>query len=208
MLSGCSLSLFNGYRPAPAIGDTSIAEFVWFNDSTARYLYQAGIDIYNDHYGGLMLIKPVTSTSHRVFFMTEVGIKILDLELFKDGNYKIHYCIEELNSRFLIRTLVEDITLMIYNAYGAHKIKVLQEKNNGGLIIWKKDKTGTSYCYVDDRTDKVNKMVRFGSLAKKLIIQYYGIDNDKPDSVSISHYNIKLKINLICLNEERTDSDE
>ncbi len=192
----------------PEIYGASTDESAWFRENEGRYLYQTGIDLKKGHYSGLMLIKPENSTGHRIFFMTEMGIKIFDMELFRQGGYKMHYCIEELNRRFLVNTLVEDINLMLYNTSGIAKIKVMQEKNNGRIVIRKKDRHGTSYCFVESTTNKVEEVVRYSNLVKKLNIKYDVKDTMKPDSITISHYNIKLNIHLISLDEKRTEIDE
>src|SRR4030042_6019263 len=112
LLSGCSFSLINNFQ---RISEAAVNNNVipWFQGDTNRFLFYTNIDIYKNHFGGLMVIKPFTENSHRVLFITEVGIKIFDMELFRNGDFILHYCMDALNRKSVIRTLKNDIGLLI-----------------------------------------------------------------------------------------------
>jgi hypothetical protein len=202
LLGGCSLSLKNSMNTTSAGSAYRTDEITWFRADTGRNLFKADIDIYRNHFSGMMLIKPVNETSYRVVFITEVGIKIFDIEFFRDGDFRLHYCIEKLNKRFLIKTLKSGIGLMINNIPDGSETVVMEEKNKRRMVIRIKDKKGISYCYIDRNTKKVNELVRCGTLFRKLNIRYYGSVENKLDSVAVSYYNLKLDINLTNLNEK------
>ena len=128
MLSGCSVSLLNSYERLPETGIQGSELLPWFQGNHNPILYKTSIGIYKNHYSGLMVIKPVSDTSHRSVLVTEPGIKILDMEFFRNGDFKLHYCLEALNRRSVIRTLQNDFGLMIHNIPDQDKkVKIFED---------------------------------------------------------------------------------
>jgi hypothetical protein len=135
-----------------------------------------------------------------------MGIKIFDMEFFRDNDFKVHYCIEDLNRKAIINPLGNDLSLMLFNITEKGKIKIMQEKNEGRLIIKSKDRNGTRYCTLDDQTNKVVELIKTGTFSNKVIINFSG--KTEPDSIRISHFNLKLKIQLTRLHELATEISE
>jgi len=199
--SSCSLILVNDFQPAqvPAAGKTDTCS--WFREDTGRFLYQSSIDIFRNNFSGILFIKPLGDESHRILFITEVGIKIFDLEFFKNDDLKVHYCIEELNRKSLIKILGNDLFLVLNNIAEEGRIKMMQEKNTGRMIIKSKDQYGTRYCVINEKTNKVEELIQTGFFSNKLNIRFFSTSGVQPDSINISHYNLKLKIHLSKINE-------
>ena len=208
LLSGCSLSLFNNFKPVPEAADNRKDVFSWFQGDTNRFLFQSYIDIYSNHFSGLMLIKPLNGNSHRTLFITEVGIKIFDMEFFRNGDFKLHYCMDELNRKSIINTLKNDIGLMLNNIPENGKVKTMQEKNSGRTIIKSMDYNGVRYCFINKKTNKVDELIQTGTFLKKVNMRFYSTDGAEIDSINISHYNLKLNIHLSKIYENRTEISE
>jgi hypothetical protein len=200
LLSGCSLSLFNNFKPSPLPAADIKDSWSWFRNDTGRYLFQSSIDIFGNNFSGLFFIKPL-GDSHRILFITETGIKILDMEFYREGDFKVHYCLEEMNRKSVINTLGNDLALMLYNIPENGKMKMMQEKGTGKLIIKSKDKNGTRFCKINEKTGKTDELIRTGTLTNKVNIRFFSASGTEPDSITISHYHLKLKIYLAKLDE-------
>lgn len=172
----------------------------WFQSDTGRYLFQSSIDIYSNNYSGLLFVKPL-GDSHRILFITETGIKIFDMEFFRTGDSRIHYCLEAMNRKSVINALGKDMYLMLYNIAENGKVKMMQDKDTGILLIRSKDDKGTRYCAINEKTGKVDELISAGVLTNKLNIRFFSTSGTYPDSINISHYNLKLNIHLVNLNE-------
>ena len=207
LLSGCSASLFNNYRvyDIPAAPDMDSCS--WFRKDTGRYLFQSSIDIYKRNFSGLLFIKPLNE-SHRILYITELGIKIFDLEFFRTGNFKIHYCLDEMNRKSITNTLGNDLSLMIYNIADNGTAKVMQEKNEDRLAIKSEDERGTRYCLINKSTGKVDELIKTGACREKLNIKFFSTTVTAPDSIILKHYNLKLNIHLTKLDETGTNISE
>ncbi len=174
--------------------------YSWFSGDTGRYLFQSSIDIFRNNYSGLLFIKPL-ETSHRILFITEMGIKIFDMEIFRNENLKVHYCLDAMNRKSVTNTLGKDLSLMIFNLSENDKLKMMKEKGTGKTVIRARDHNGTRYCYINDKTGKVEELISTGALTNKLNIKFYSESGLEPDSINLSHYNLKLNIHLVKLNE-------
>ena len=155
-----------------------------------------------------MFIKPLNRNSYRTLFITEVGIKIFDMEFFSNCDFKLHYCMDELNRKSIINTLKNDIGLMLNNIAENENRKMMQEKVNGRTIIKSKDYNGVRYCFINKETNKIDELIQTGPLLKKVNMRFYSNDGAELDSINISHYNIKLNIHLSKLYETRSEISE
>jgi hypothetical protein len=155
-----------------------------------------------------MIIKPSAGNSYRTLFITELGIKIFDMEFFRNSDFKLHYCLDELNRGSIIRTLKNDLSTMLETIPVNSRLKMMQEGKTHQMIIKSKDKSGVRYCFIDEKTNKVDELVQTGNLMKKLKMRFYSSNGFDADSIKISHYNFKLKIHLSKLNETKSEISE
>lgn len=149
-----------------------------------------------------MIIKPLTADSYRALMVTELGIKILDLEVFSSGDYKLHYCIEQMNKKPVIKMLADCLFLMIYPVPDNGKLKLLKEKNGDRLIIRWKHNGGPAFSFIDSQYGKVNEIKESGYLFKKLNFKFEGSSSEL-ESVDIWHNVVKLDIHFSRLIDEK-----
>lgn len=207
-MAGCSFSLVNNFQRIPEAPISRNEVIPWFQGDTNRFLFHAGIDIYRNHFSGLMIVKPFTDTSHRVLFITETGIKIFDMEFFRSGDYQMHYCMEVINRRSVIRMLKNDIGLMLNSIPESAETTMLKDRQTGRTVIRSKDNRGVTFSYIEDTTKRVNEIMNTRGLTKKVNMIVYSADGAEIDSVDISHYTVKLNIHLSKLDENKPEISE
>jgi hypothetical protein len=206
LFTSCSVSIFNGYHQN--VTDTYNAPVSWFQSDTGHYLFNSKIDLMKNHFSGLMVIKPLAGGIYRVIFITEVGLKIFDMEFFPDQEVKVHYIMDAMNKKALIKTLSNDISLVLMNRYGNIKPDLLHEKASGDVVFRYRDKGRKCYCYVSDSSSMPYRVLQTGGIANKVNANLYGDNASGIDSVIISHYNFRLSIGLYRINEETNDVTE
>lgn len=200
-LTGCSPYLFNNYRkPDKDTFPSKSESYSWFTGDQRSFLFNTSIKFYSHDYSSLMVIKPLTTESYRALLVTEMGIKICDLEIFRSGDYKLHYCIEQLNKKSVIKMLADCLGLMVYPVPGKEKLKFLQEKNGDRAIIRSKHKGGLVFSFIDSTNGKANEIKETGYLFKKLEIKLDG-SGSVLDSVNITHKVMKLNIHMSKIND-------
>ena len=136
-LSSCSLKTTKDLLKVDVsknmIGNT------YFSDVNKDYVYKAKIEVYANNFGGILIIKKISESKHRVVFTTEFGNKLFDF-LYEDDDFTINYIVEELDKKMIINTLQKDFKLLIserqkvINQYQSEYFEVYQtsdsNKNN------------------------------------------------------------------------------
>jgi hypothetical protein len=207
LLTGCSYPQFNSFqRTSEAVISLNDVK-PWFVEGQDHYLFSAEIDIYRNHFGGMMVIKYLSKESCRVVYITEVGIKVFDMEFFTNGDFKLHYCLDAINRKIIIKTLKKDIGLMLSNIPSNNKITLSEDRKKNETLLKSMGHDGTKYYLLNNKSLRVEEILTKKSLQKKVEIRYF-YSQSELDSVRIKHYNIRLRINLSRINETKSDVPE
>jgi hypothetical protein len=166
-------------------------------------LYKTQIFLFNKYYTGMLLHKQIDSTTSHLVFVTELGIKMFDIELKKDS-VKMVYCFAPMNK--------PKITALLENDMGLILLYQLVNKPGKIYVNKKEEKTlyvicgeGKKYFYYTQRnSNKIDKSFVRGELfTKQKTVYKYGSDN-LPESVSLKHkglLRLKIKLNRIITNK-------
>lgn len=208
LLSGCSYHQFSGFQRTsePVIGLTDIRP--WFTFDPGYYLFNADIDIYKNHFGGMMVIKYQENGNCRVVYLTEVGIKVFDMEFFRNGDFKLHYCLEALNRKIIIRTLRNDLDLMLADISSDNELKLLVDQKQYKSLFISRDHSIKKYYSLDNNSGRTEEILTRNWLRKKVEIKYFSNNHTDIDSVRLKHNDIRLQIHLSRINETKTDVPE
>jgi hypothetical protein len=193
LLSSCSLSLFPGYHPHKGLQGTFPTS--WFQADSGHFLFNAQIDLMKSHFSGLMVIKP-EPVSYRVVFLSEVGLKLIDLELFQNGQVKVHYMLEAMDRRSLIRILGNDMNLVLLNGYADQSPVILKQKGSSDIICRYTSGGRKHYYFLRDPHGKPYQGKKTACLSNKVRADFFGNPVSGPDSIMINHYNFHLSIRL------------
>ncbi len=202
LMSGCSFNVFNGYHKTEKRIPTDKELNSIFSSDTNAIIFQTSINVLKNHFSGLMIIKPLPDQCYRVIFLTEVGIKLFDMEFVSitkksEDGFKLHYCMDALNRKPIIKMLKNDIGLLLMNnLQKQEECKVLQDKNHQYSILKIKNKCKKQYYFYTKNTYQLSQIIQTKGLIKKVSILFYQSTNNFPDSIYISHYNIKFNMKL------------
>jgi len=204
LLGSCSFTVFNGYRHN---GQYSGGKPVsWFRQDTGVVVFNTTIDMMKHHFSGLMVIKPLPDDAYRVIFITEVGLKIFDME-FTRREVIIHYFMEAMNKKALVNTLTHDIGLVLMTEHAAQTPAALREKSSGATVL-KYRENGRRNYYRLDETGKTNKIVQTGCILNKVQADFYSTGNNRVDSICIAHYHMNLLIKLSRISNTAGNAEE
>jgi hypothetical protein len=156
---------------------------------------------------GLIVVKPLTGGSYRVVFLTEVGIKIFDIEFLTNRETKIHYIMDAMNRKALINTLTNDIRLVLMNGLSNLDYELLTQRHSTDTLFRYRDKRKKSYYFTAGSNDRPYFVKQTSCFANKVSADLYGTDAGI-DSIKIAHYNLRLKIALYRIREENNNVAE
>lgn len=156
----------------------------------------------------MMVLKYLSKENCRVVYITEVGIKVFDMEFFTNGDFKLHYCLDAINRKIIIKTLRNDISLLLANIASNNKIKISVDDKLNKSLVKSTDHSLIKYYVIDNKSLTTDEILTRKCLQKKVEIKYFSNNRAILDSVQIKHYNIRLKIHLSRINENKSDVPE
>jgi len=167
----------------------------YFANPDIDYVYKAKLQIYNNNYGGILIIKKIEPNHYRVVFTTEFGNKIFDLDLDAD-NLHVKYIVEQLNKKKLIKTLHSDFQLLVRQNNLIEKEFISKTDFIYKSKIINKD----SYYFYLKSNNKLNKIISSSKTNEKLTIEFNDIDDKIAKKISMVHHNFNMKIDLTFIN--------
>ncbi|RLD67495.1 MAG: hypothetical protein DRI84_02255 [Bacteroidetes bacterium] len=182
-----------------SIKEYGIIDAQIFPQKTFRAVYKTKIQLKENSYSGLLLVRRNADSSFRIAFVTEVGMKIFEFEFFprKKNSFHVVSILSYLDKKIIISTLGRDFEslFMTFTAFKQPKIKNLGR----GLSTQK-------YCYKGKRiytvqSNRVIGMLRKKGFFKKEEIELKSGGGNNPQYISIHHFGIELNIEMTLLNE-------
>jgi hypothetical protein len=170
---------------------------LYFINDSARF-FRTTVDSYGKNLSGLLIAKKVNDDTLRVTFMSDMGLKFFDLEIYK-GSYKLINCIPQLKSEAVMNTLVGDMSTFLLWPYQERKSPVLvlsPVKEEQSVVRYE---YGSDYLfYAFHANDQLGKITyAYGKrYKKKYEVTYTAYENTIPEHVVIKHTKFKLKIEL------------
>jgi hypothetical protein len=199
LFAGCSISLVSGYRSYS--GEETITPVSWFTSDTGHYLFNTKIDVFKNHFSGLMIVKPEPNESYRVVFITEVGLKIFDMGFLPDSQVNIHYMMDAMNRKKLIKILSNDISLVLMNGLKVRKPEMLAHTNPNHIVFRYRNGNRRNDYLLSEDSKKPYLAKQTACFTNKVKAELYGNPVSGIDSVKIKHYHLRLSIDLYRINE-------
>jgi hypothetical protein len=178
-------------------------EIASFSAAGETLLYKASIDIASHHYSGILLLKNMDNSSH-IVMITELGIKLFDLEINKDTS-RLIYVFEPINRPRVTRMIMEDMKLIFQNNFEGQNATSYLNKRNGEIVYKIKANEKNYLCYMEKKTNRTNRVKRYGMFSKINEVKFLKYENKIPQYISLVHTGIKIKIELTRLNNSANE---
>ena len=160
----------------------------YFATPSQDYIYKANIEVYDNTFGGIFIVKKIGEQQHRIVFTTEMGNKLFDFTFNKDA-FTVNYILDDLNKKILINILKKDFKVLITEN---PKTKNTFKGNNQD--VFETNIQGNKYYYF--KKDYLFKIIRANRSKEKVRFLFTDINDNIAQHIEIIHSNIKLKINL------------
>ena len=194
-LNSCGTNPIKQLNEVAVVNENRIAPY--FLSKDIDYVYRANITVYGNDLSGIVGIKKINETMHRVVFTTEFGNKLLDFEI-SENDFKVNSIAEEFDRKILINTLKTDFRLLLRKNY----LIEAQFENATDKVYQSKDGNLFNFLFVSKINEKHYKIVRSSRTKGKISISFDSENNIFAERVVIQHKNIKLKIELNYLQTE------
>jgi hypothetical protein len=196
VLFSCTLGHYNRLEAVP---DPALKKSLKpvFGDHFNSFLFKTNISIYGKDFSGLLVTKQMQPADYRVIFTTELGMKLFDFE-FTDTAFTLHYCVPQFNRPALLKTIQQDIEILLMNHLDPAKVHYLTDKQKTCMIGKITSGKFSDYYFLDGKEQPV-KIEHAKGRVKKTTFTLDNYTEDIPGHMLIQHHNIKLKIELTLL---------
>ena len=172
-----------------------------FDPTFEKALYKFNISFGKKNLTGLAFFKRMREdNSFRTVLMSETGLKYFDFEFFENDSIIVHYVMDAMNRKGLIRTLTSDFSL-IFNTEVDNKVLTfyLPKKMEKGYIIKEKQVGHQYYCFKDSNQPPY-KIYRRACLTPATDIEINFNPEFIPSSIIFTHgfINLKMELKLIA----------
>jgi hypothetical protein len=164
--------------------------------SNEDYVYKCQMEVYGNDISGILIVKKISETSHRVVMTSDFGNKMIDFEISED-NFKLNYVLEDLNKKMVINFLKNDFRELLRQKYPV--IHVFEDdlsiiydskidKKNYYLSFNKENSLLTQIVYTRNNKEKIN----FSFEAKKPTFA---------ETIHLEHKDFRIDIKLFQITE-------
>jgi hypothetical protein len=152
--------------------------------------YATAIETYGKYLSGVTYFKNTQDTALRVLFTTHTGLKLLDLQIAKEGCSTV-YAVEQLQNPVVLNLLCHDFSLISSIEEEVMASQVYTAANHLGVVAQKGQKD--VYYYILD-SGEVYKIIETVPGKNKIQTEVYEESTDS--SLVVKHRNFKFKMTL------------
>ncbi|WP_312823158.1 hypothetical protein [Epilithonimonas sp.] len=166
--------------------------------SNEDYIYKCQLDIYNNHVSGILIIKKINQTTHRVAMTSDFGNKLIDFEL-SDNDFKLNYVLPDLDKKIVINFLKNDFQRLLKREYPVTE----SFEDDNSKIYLSKINNQSYYLFYNKDNSLLKKVVYTKSNREKIDFTFDAKKHIFADSIDLQHkdFNINIKLFQITDNE-------
>lgn len=176
-------------------GTEKTVENLYFS-SSEDYVYKCQMDIYNNHVSGILIVKKISNTTHRVVLTSDFGNKLIDFEI-SEHNFKLNYVLPDLDKKIVINFLKNDFQHLLRKEYPVHTRFENKESN---IYLSKLDKK-TYYLFFNKKNKLLNQIIYTKNNKKKIDFTFAAKKHIFADSLNLQHKDFKINIKLYQITE-------
>jgi len=194
IFASCHTIRQQGYR---RVHDAEVSLLPVFDTSFTKALYAVDIHFGKKSFTSLAIIKQVVEhKSFKLVFLSESGLRLLEMEFFEDGTSKVFYVSDFLNKKALIKKLSSDFNLLFSNPDKEVLIKVFRMiGDDGNYAVRTKNNHRKNYYYPSTGIGPKIIQERARGIGKtKTILGSY--NNGGPGKISFTHGCLDFEITL------------
>ncbi len=161
------------------------------NPNEGALKYQTTIDLFKNHFSGILVAKQIDSTHAHLLFISEIGMKIFDFEMTKDSIHLVS-AFPGLESRpKAIELLKSDLGLIFLNGIYNKPASWIRDSTSSFATIWidfrQRDGKRTNIYITNSETKRIQRIVQKKGIRKKIQVGYDQKEGLGPQSIVLRH---------------------
>ena len=164
--------------------------------SNEDYVYKCQMEVYGNDISGILIIKKISETTHRVVMTSDFGNKMIDFKI-SENDFKLNYVLADLDKKMVINFLKNDFQELLRQKYlvaesfendNSNIFRSEVDKKDYFLYFNKENALLQQIIYTKNKKEKIN----FTFEAKKLTFA---------EKIHLEHKDFKIDIKLFQITE-------
>lgn len=164
--------------------------------SSEDYVYKCQMDIYKNHVSGILIIKKLNETTHRVALTSDFGNKLIDFEV-SDNDFKLNYVLPDLDKKIVINFLKNDFQQLLKRQY---PVSESFENDNAKIYLSKIDNKAY-YLFFNKENNLLKQIIYTKNNKEKIDFTFDAKKHIFADSLNLKHKDFKINIKLFQITE-------
>lgn len=166
--------------------------------SKEDYVYKCQMDIYKNHISGILIIKKISDTTHRVVMTSDFGNKMIDFEI-SQNDFKLNYVLADLDKKMVINFLKNDFQELLKRNYSVNESF---ENEDSKIYLSNFDKK-QYYLFFEKNSGLLNQIIYAKNNREKIDFTFEAKKHTFAETINLQHkdFNINIKLFQITENE-------
>ncbi|PIF44150.1 hypothetical protein CLU96_1080 [Chryseobacterium sp. 52] len=183
----------------PVQNSEKTVENLYFS-SGEDYVYKCQMDIYKNHVSGILIIKKLNETTHRVVMTSDFGNKLIDFEI-SENDFKLNYVLPDLDKKIVINFLKNDFRQLLKRQY---PVSESFENDHAKIYLSKADRKAY-YLFFNKENGLLKKVIYTKNNKEKIDFTFEAKKHIFADSLNLLHKDFKINIKLFQITETETE---
>lgn len=175
--------------------EKKMVENLYFS-SKEDYVYKCQMDIYKNHVSGILILKKINETTHRVVLTSDFGNKLIDFEISGD-DFKLNYVLPDLDKKIVINFLKDDFQQLLRQKYPVAE----SFENEISRIYLSKIDAKAYYLFFNKQNGLLKQIIYTKNNKEKIDFTFEAKKHIFADSINLQHKDFKINIKLFQITE-------
>lgn len=193
LLVSCKTYQFTDVKPIPNSEKT--VENLFFS-SNKDYVYKCQMEVYGNDISGILIIKKISDSTHRIVMTTDFGNKMIDFEI-SENDFKLNYVLPDLDKKMVINFLKNDFQELLRKNYSVNE----SFQDNLSYIFTSKMGNKIYYLRKNSNNKLLSQIVVTKNKKEKIDFNFEAKTPTFAEKIEIQHKDFKISIRLFQITE-------
>ena len=164
--------------------------------SNEDYVYKCQMEVYGNDISGILIIKKISETTHRVVMTSDFGNKMIDFEI-SENDFKLNYVLADLDKKMVINFLKNDFQELLRQKY---LVAESFENDNSNIFRSEVDKKDY-FLYFNKENSLLTQIVYTKNKKEKINFTFEAKKPTFAETIHLEHKDFKIDIKLFQITE-------
>ncbi|KFC24730.1 hypothetical protein IO90_01060 [Chryseobacterium sp. FH1] len=164
--------------------------------SNEDYVYKCQMEVYGNDISGILIIKKISETTHRVVMTSDFGNKMIDFEI-SENDFKLNYVLADLDKKMVINFLKNDFQELLKRNFS---VSESFENNDSKIYLSNVDKK-QYFLFFDKNSGLLNQVIYTKNKREKINFTFEAKKHTFAQTINLQHKDFKINIKLFQITE-------